>query len=284
MTDPLNRRLDEVNGEVADDEDRSNPVLDADAPELVELGGRIRLASTALGVTPSLASIEASEKLAPAPELSEEDSRAAMAAFRDRLRARLPAMAGAPTPGAWVSGARKTAGIDQASAALSLRIPAQAYRQVEADRMPLWRVSAERVAPFCRRIGIDGYLLVRWMGLNLSGSTSRVYGRLEGDAQSTSRVIQEETQRMQEEASQAFDTWSQAALSTRTMPYKQRYSVRVTTTIAAHGPRSPDTSRSRAAGSGLSSQSVRNQAEGNRHSRAKKPGFASKSGMSSIVT
>src|SRR5260370_3849669 len=143
MSNPLDRSLDDIrkNEEVDD-----MVIEEAELDELDELGARMSHAYELSGEPHSLAAIEFAQSSVALPERAPANIARFNEGVRKRIDSALRESTGAPNIGAWVQQVRLGASLDEAAAAHETGVAVPADRQLEAGRMPVWRLPAQ---PFC---------------------------------------------------------------------------------------------------------------------------------------
>lgn len=147
--------------------------------ELDAFGDLISHAYRLSGEAPSRQAIDWANRQIQLPSdvQSDEARQRFIDGLKKRMQDALLQLTGASTLGSFIQNARERAGLDEMEGArrAGLRLPA--YRQLEANRMPVWRAPAGAFGAFCRYLGIDASILLRWTSLELSSSPS--LGRLD---------------------------------------------------------------------------------------------------------
>jgi transcriptional regulator with XRE-family HTH domain len=157
-----------------------------ESKELHEFGQTLTRAYLFSGEAPSLTALEWADRNVALPDETTGDVAKFHEGVRQRIERQLREQTGAPHIGEWIKHARRAASLSEVQAAQDAELPVPAYQALERGRTPVWRTPAQPFARLCRRLAIDGQLLVRWMSLTLQEQRGAVFGRmdLEGEAQS----------------------------------------------------------------------------------------------------
>ena len=73
--------------------------------------------------------------------------------------------------------------------------------------MPVWRLPADGLASFCRRLTLDTTTLLRWASASSFGAYGGVYGRLDLDNEELSVALEHLGQCSENESRTEYDTW-----------------------------------------------------------------------------
>jgi len=205
----LDKRLEAMRKEKEKEVDE-DMVTDAEKPavdELEEFGRLLMAAYLASGELPPAALIDWAEESTELPPLSQAELDRFAISLRNRIEERLRKETGASNIGELIKQARERASLNQERAAAQLGVPMPAYQQLEAGRMPLWRAPADKFAQFCRRLELDGLLLIRWSSLLVNTGLGGVYGRLDVGAEARTKTLAELSDQADERTRQEFDQW-----------------------------------------------------------------------------
>jgi hypothetical protein len=142
-----------------------------ESKELHEFGQTLTRAYLFSGEAPSLTALEWADRNVALPDETTGDVAKFHEGVRQRIERQLREQTGAPHIGEWIKHARRAASLSEVQAAQDAELPVPAYQALERGRMPVWRTPAQPFARLCRRLAIDGQLLVRWMSLTLHDET-----------------------------------------------------------------------------------------------------------------
>lgn len=204
MTNPLDKSLREMRAEnEMDDTDVDQEIVED--RDLDEYGRRIEHAHRLSGEPPSLAAIEWAEATVELPAKSSAEIATFKDGVRQRIEQRLAERTGSNGIGGWIQRARKSAALTEAEAARQAGLPVPAYRELESDRMPVWRTRARPFAALCRRLALDMETMVRWASLRAERAGGAAYGRVDEEGDARSEVLDRVAEDLEQSARGEFE-------------------------------------------------------------------------------
>jgi hypothetical protein len=201
------------------DKESDNMVIKEDEiVELEEFGALLAQAFELSGEPPALAEIEYADASVSLPERSPAHVTAFNEGVRRRIGIELQQSTGSSTIGAWIQRVRQDVAVSEMTAARATGVSLPAYKQFEAGRMPVWRLPAESLAQFCKRLMLDATTLLRWASVSSVGGRHGVYGRLDLDDEARSLALESLGQYSEAESSREFDEWRRQFIAAYDQP------------------------------------------------------------------
>ena len=144
----------------------------------------------------------------PAELQSDEARRRFLEGLRTRMEEGLRKRTGASTLGGFIQDARERVGLNEAEASRQVGLMLPAYRQLESNRMPIWRAQAGAFASFCRALSLDSSVILRWASLQMGSGPA--FGRLDVTGDTRTEVLASLAGEADADTFLEFDRWRQA--------------------------------------------------------------------------
>lgn len=186
--------------------------------ELEEFGALLARAFDLSSEPPALAEIEYANESVSLPDRSPAHVTAFNEGVRRRINIELQRSTGSSNIGAWMQRLRQGATVSEITAAQVTGVSVPAYKLFEAGRMPVWRLPAESLAQFCKRLMLDTTTLLRWASVSTFGTYRGVYGRLDLDDEERSLALEHLGQSSEAESRSEFDQWRRQFIAAYDQP------------------------------------------------------------------